>query len=186
MKPKPHIPSLQSYNQSYIQKVSSFDNVDKFILSELYDFQIDEEIKGVGIIHDITTTQVRIENTWFAKKALIPIEKLSARRIKTILQKPISDVTAQEIRYLRQIEKQVFKPSSLRSDALNEVMQKLTGSSLRDDPHLANSICHTIEYYYENRIKKLTKDYQIIQKQLQRHKSLLKTKEISHNIDLEK
>jgi len=55
------------------------------------------------------------------------------------------DITQEDVRYLKQIEKEVFKPISNRSEELNNLIKKLTGSRLRDDANFANNVLHTIE-----------------------------------------
>ena len=110
------------------------------------------KIPGLGVIEEATDKQVKIESVWYDKRTIVPIERLSASRIKRILQTLPEDLKAEDIRYLRQVENDIYKPN--RSEELDKIVRRLTGKNLFDDPYLAHNLLYKIESFYQLRGQK--------------------------------
>ena len=146
---------LANKKSSILQLVWEFDTQEEFIKSQMQDFSIGQKIKGLGTIDDMTHTQVKIGDMWIDKSIVIPKEKLSTSRISRILKTPPKMIIPVHIRYLRQIEKDVYKHPSLRSEALNKVIKNCTGKSLSDEPYFVSSVLFKIKRFHDDRSKEL-------------------------------
>lgn len=119
------------------------------------DFQKNQMIKGVGVIKDVTETQVLLNNKWLHKKIVTSNEKISGSKLQRITSKLIQDISSSDVVYLRQFESELFKPN--QKTEITQALKKATNNSrnLRAIPHMEN----TIRFYIEQGMANAATDF---------------------------